>query len=309
MTISEQPNAKNDAQKSPICVLDASSYLGFWIVKGLLNRGYSVHAAVQNNGNGETEIVRSIREMARLEGRLLVFDVDVLDYYSIHEALKGCPALFCCLDSSDGYDENMVDLEVRGAINVVEACAQTEGLEKMIFSSSLAAGIWRENISLEKDVDERSWSDAELCRKLKLWYALTKTLSEKAAWALAMDRMVNMVSINPALVHGPVVVRQNPGSTMSYLKGAAQMCENGVLACVDVNFLVDVHIRAFEDRSTSGRYFCFNQTLNTDEDAIKLAKMLSPLISVPTRYKCEPSVVYEERLRNKKLNKLLEGTS
>lgn len=62
----------------------------------------------------------------------------------------------------------MVDLEVRGAINVVEACAQTESVEKIVFSSSLAAAIWRDDISSEKDVDEKSWSDPEFCRKLKV---------------------------------------------------------------------------------------------------------------------------------------------
>lgn len=61
------------------------------------------------------------------------------------------------------------------------------------------------------------------------------------------------------------------------------MYENGVLAFVDVNFLVNVHIRAFEDRSTCGRYFCFNQIVNTEEEAIKLAQSLSPLISLPAR--------------------------
>lgn len=62
----------------------------------------------------------------------------------------------------------MVDLEVRGAINVVEACAQTETVEKIVFTSSLTAAIWRENICSEKDVDEKSWSDQEFCRKLKV---------------------------------------------------------------------------------------------------------------------------------------------
>lgn len=54
---------------------------------------------------------------------------------------------------------------------------------------------------------------------LQLWYALAKTLSEKAAWALAMDRMLNMVSINAGLVLGPGVVQQNPRVTMAYLQG------------------------------------------------------------------------------------------
>lgn len=62
-----------------------------------------------------------------------------------------------------------MDLEVRGAINVVEACAQTDGLEKIVFTSSLTAAIWRENISSQKDVDERCWSNQEFCKKMKVW--------------------------------------------------------------------------------------------------------------------------------------------
>ena len=50
------------------------------------------------------------------------------------------------------------------------------------------------------------------------------------------------------------------------------MYENGVLAIVDVNFLADVNIRAFEDRSTGGRYLCFNRIVNAEEEAVKLAK-------------------------------------
>ncbi|XP_059637587.1 cinnamoyl-CoA reductase-like SNL6 [Cornus florida] len=294
-------------EKPTVCVLDASTYVGFWILKGLLSRGYTVHAAIQKNV--ENEMVKKIRDMQRSENRLVVFTVDVLDYQSILETLKGCCGLFCCLDTSDKYDDEVVDFETRGAINVVEACAQTESIKKIVFSSSLTTAIWKDNISSEKDVDERSWSNREFCKKLKLWYALAKTLSEQAAWALAMDRMLNMVSINAGLVLGPGVAQQNPQVTMSYLQGAAQMYENGVLAFVDVNFLADVHIRAFEQQSTCGRYFCFNQIVNTEEETAKLAQSLSPLISLPPRYECQGGEVHVDRLRNKKLNKLVEGTA
>lgn len=295
----------HEEKPTTVCVLDASTYVGFWILKRLLNKGYFVHAAIQNNG--EKAIEKQIKEMEKVEEKLVLFNVDVLDYQSILFALKDCCALFCCLDSPDGYDDKMVDLEVRGAINVVEACAQTDSIQKLVFSSSLTAAIWREDICSEKDVDERSWSNQDFCRKLKLWYALAKTLSEQAAWALAMDRLLCMVSINAGLVLGPAVTQQNPQSTMFYLKGAAQMYENGVLAFVDVNFLADVHIRAFEDRSTSGRYFCFNQIVNTEEEAFKLAQSLSPLIPLPPRHECQGSEVYAERLKAKKLSKLVQA--
>lgn len=54
---------------------------------------------------------------------------------------------------------------------------------------------------------------------MQLWHALAKMLSEKAAWALAMDRRLNMVSINPGLIVGPSVAQHNARPTMSYLKG------------------------------------------------------------------------------------------
>lgn len=66
--------------------------------------------------------------------------------------------------------------------------------------------------------------------------------------------------------------------------GAAQMYENGVLAYVDVEFVADVHIRAFEDTSACGRYFCFNQIVNTEDEALKLVQTLSPLIPMPPKY-------------------------
>ncbi|GAB4838165.1 hypothetical protein Ancab_027694 [Ancistrocladus abbreviatus] len=295
-------------EKPTVCVLDASNYVGFWIVKGLLNRGYSVHAAIQSTG--EAEIMKNIKEMAKKEERLVVFEVDVLDYHSILAALKDCSGLFCSLDSSEGYDDKSVELEVRGASNVMEACAQTFSIHRIVFSSSLAAAIWKENISSAKDVDERSWSDPDFCKKMKLRYALAKTLSEQAAWALAMDRMLNMVAINAGLVIGPGIPQQNSRSTMSYLKGAAEMYENGVLAYVNVNFLVDAHIRAFEDPSACGRYLCFNQVINNEEEAVKLVQSLRPLISLPPRYGCQgKDQVYAQRLRNNKLKKLLESAA
>ena len=40
-----------DYEKAVVCVLDASTYVGFWILKRLLSKGYTVHAAIQRNGN------------------------------------------------------------------------------------------------------------------------------------------------------------------------------------------------------------------------------------------------------------------
>ncbi|CAA6662260.1 unnamed protein product [Spirodela intermedia] len=260
--------------KTEVCVLDASSYVGFWILKKLLSKGYKVHAGLRR----KEETTTVIREMWKSDAgkkTLSLFTVDVLDYQTILTSMNGCSALFCSLDSQ---------LPTTGVFNVVEACARTPSVEKLIFSSSLAAGIWSEDLQTLRQVDERCWSDVEYCRKLKLWYPVAKTLSERTAWGLASDRMLNMVSVNAALVIGPDVAVQNPVSTLSYLKGAEKMQESGVLASVDVDFLADVHVSALEDPSANGRYFCFNNVVRSEEESVKLAKRLTPLIQIPPRY-------------------------
>ena len=65
----------------------------------------------------------------------------------------------------------MADVEVRAAHNVLEACAQTETIEKAIFTSSVTAVIWRDDRNaMPSDLDERNWSDVNFCRKFKVFF-------------------------------------------------------------------------------------------------------------------------------------------
>lgn len=107
--------------------------------------------------------------------------------------------------------------------------------------------------------------------RMQLWHGLSKTIAEKTAWALAMDRGVNMVSINAGLLMCPDLTIKDP-----YLLGAAEMFKDGVLVTVDLDFLVDAHICVFEDVSSYGRYLCFNGIINCNDAVMKLAKMLLP---------------------------------
>lgn len=89
-----------------------------------------------------------------------------------------------------------------------------------------------------------------------------------------------MVSINAGLLMSPDLIIANP-----YLKGVAEMYEDGLFVTVDLDFLVNAHICVFEDVSSYGRYVCFNHVINREEDAIKLSMMLtlSTTVSTPPR--------------------------
>ena len=65
--------------------------------------------------------------------------------------------------------EHTVETEVRAAHNVLEACAQTDAIDKVVFTSSATAVLWREDRnSLPSDLDERHWTDVNFCRKFKV---------------------------------------------------------------------------------------------------------------------------------------------
>ncbi|KAJ4827667.1 hypothetical protein Tsubulata_017677 [Turnera subulata] len=292
-----------------VCVMDASGGIGSTLVHTLLNRGYTVHAAIQNHGNLQYFDGKSLNKK-----KLRVFHADLFDYQSIMEALKGCDGLFYCFEppsDQPSYDvrhrltakEFMADVEVRAAHNVLEACAQTETITKVVFTSSVTAVIWNEHRrDTLSDVDERNWSDINFCRKFKLWHALSKTLAEKAAWALAMDRGINMATINGGLLMGgPDLTITNP-----YLKGAAEMYEDGVFAIVDLRLMVDAHICVFEDISAYGRYLCFSHIISCNEDAVELAHTLLPTSESSLPQGLEAARV-KQRISSKKLNKLMVG--
>ncbi|KAK8628011.1 hypothetical protein V6N13_063724 [Hibiscus sabdariffa] len=257
----------NDNSRT-VCVMDASGHLGSALVHLLLLRGYTVHAALQPHAHGGE--FQSAEELLPCNNeKLRIFDADPFDYHSITNALKGCCGLFYCFQPPSDhstYDEFMAEIEVRAAHNVLEACAQTDTMEKF-----------------------------------KLWHALSKTLAEKSAWALAMDRGINMVTINGGLLMTPDLDITNP-----YLKGAAEMYEDGVFVTVDLRFIANAHICVFEDVSSYGRYLCFNHVINCSHDADKLAQMLLPSSDSSPPQSWEKTRIYQQRISNRKLNNLME---
>lgn len=285
-----------------VCVMDASGELGSSLVERLLQRGYAVHAVVQS-GQTHGDDIQDLKHLDENE-KLTIFQSDPFDYQSILDALRGCSGLFYTFEPPQDqptYDEFMAEVEVRAAHNVLEACAQTDTIDKVVFTSSITAAVWRDDrASDSSDLDERHWSDVNLCRKFKLWHGLSKTLAEKTAWALAMDRGMNMVSINMGLLLGPQLSITSP-----YLKGAAEMYEDGLFVTVDLDFLVDAHICVFEDVSSYGRYLCFNHVITRSEDALQLARKLSPSTPPPPQSYEEDKRIIQQRISNKKLNKLM----
>ncbi|CAN1765569.1 Cinnamoyl-CoA reductase-like SNL6 [Linum perenne] len=276
--VADHDHDHDQDQAQTVCVMDASGNLGSALVESLLLRGYSVHAAVQLHGKLEGSF------SSNSSSRLRVFEMDMFDYHAITEALRGCSALFYSFEPPSDhpdYDESMAEVEVMAAHNALEACAQTPTVHKVVFTSSATAVIWKE--------DRSSSSSAAAA---ELWHALSKTLSEKAAWALAMDRDINMVAVNGGLLLPSDHHHNHLSLSHPYLKGAAEMYDDGVLVTVDLDFLVEAHIRVFEDSSSFGR-----RRFSSSPPAGEVAEEREVEQRISNRKLCEHMVGFENGLK------------
>ncbi|WOL14472.1 cinnamoyl-CoA reductase-like SNL6 [Canna indica] len=299
-----------------VCVTGGISFVGFAIVNRLLDRGYTVRLALETQEDldklRETEM---FGEMGR-DGVWAVM-ANAMDLDSLCQAFEGCAGVFHTSSVVDpgglaGYSKHMTDKEVRAAELVIEACVRTQSVRRCVFTSSLLACVWRASSSPRNGrcstiVDENCWSDQSICRDKKLWFALGKTMAEKAAWRAARGRDLKLVTICPALITGPGFRRRNSTNAIAYLKGAQELFREGLLATISVEKAADAHVSVYEAMSSTacGRYICYDHIVRRGEEAAELERQLG----LPNRISRDVDVDADHRtwfeLSNRKLSRLL----
>ncbi|XP_077244121.1 NAD(P)-binding Rossmann-fold superfamily protein [Tasmannia lanceolata] len=313
LTEDEGEEEEEEESERLVCVTSGISYLGFAIVNLLLNRGYSVRLAVENQ-----EDLEKLREMEIFGGRgndrVSAVMAKVTELDSLCEAFHGCRGVFHTsafvdLGGLSGYSKCMAELECRATEKVMEACVRTESVRKCVLTSSLLACVWRNNHNLPHILDETCWTDETLCTQKKLWFALGKTKAERAAWRVAGESDVKLATICTALITGPSFTVRNSTASIAYLKGAQEMYLDGLLATVDVSRVAEAHVRVYEamGNGACGRYICFDRVIDRGEEATELER----LMGMQTRF--SGNVITDSpawfKLCSRKLSRLMLASS
>ncbi|XP_020966124.1 cinnamoyl-CoA reductase 2-like [Arachis ipaensis] len=117
----------------------------------------------------------------------------------------------------------MIEPAVKGTTNVLEASLEAK-VERVVYVSSVAAAFMNPNFPNDKVIDESCWSDKDYCRKSNNWYCFSKTEAEEQALDFAKRTGLDVVSICPTLVLGPIlrssIVNASSLVLLKILKGA-----------------------------------------------------------------------------------------
>ncbi|XP_031114312.1 cinnamoyl-CoA reductase 1 [Ipomoea triloba] len=270
-----------------VCVTGASGYIASWIVKFLLQRGYIVKATVRYPDDP-----KKTEHLLSLEGakeRLHLFKADLLEEGSFDSVVEGCEGVFHTASPfyhavTDPQAE-LIDPAVKGTLNVLGSCAKTPSVQKVVVTSSIAAVAYNgKPRTPEVVVDETWWSGADFCREMKMWYVLSKTLAEDAAWKFVKEKGINMVTINPAMVIGPLLqptLNTSSGAILNLINGA-ETYSNASFGWINVKDVANAHILALENPSANGRY-CMVERVAHNSEVVKKLHELYPTLRLPEK--------------------------
>ncbi|KAK7372131.1 hypothetical protein VNO80_05500 [Phaseolus coccineus] len=265
-----------------VCVTGASAS---WLVHLLLDRGYTVHATVRNLNN-EAE-AKHLQALDGASERLRLFQMELLHYDSVLAAMCGCAGVFhiaspCIVDQVQDPQKDLLDPAVKGTVNVLTA-AKEAGVRRVVITSSIAAIIPSPNWPGDVPKREDCWADIELCKQKGLWYSLSKTLAEKAAWDFAKESGLDVVVVNPGIVLGPSIAPRLNASMLMLLRllqGSDDICENIFMGSVHFKDVALAHILVYENESAVGRHVCVEAISHYGDFAAKVAE-LYPEYNVP----------------------------
>ncbi|XP_042491718.1 phenylacetaldehyde reductase-like isoform X2 [Macadamia integrifolia] len=276
-----------NAAGKTVCVTGASGYIASWLVKFLLAKGYTVKASVRDpNDPKKTEHLLSLDGAKE---RLHLLKANLLEEGSFDSVVDGCEGVFHT--ASPFYyaikdpQAELIDPALKGTLNVLGSCAKTPSVKRLVITSSIAAVAYdRKPRTPDVVVDETWFSDPEICKELKLWYVLSKTLAEEAAWKFAKEKGMDMVTINPGMVIGPLLqptLNTSAEAILNLINGA-QTFPNATFGWVNVKDVADAHILAYENPSANGRYLLVERVTHYSE-VVKTLHELYPTLHLPEK--------------------------
>jgi nucleoside-diphosphate-sugar epimerase len=237
--------------------------------------------------------VAHLKALPGAKERLKLFKANLLKPEEFTKPLAGCvgvlhtasPFFFGSNRSSscaggEKYNElNLLRPAIEGTKAVLQAALQQSVTKIVVTASTACVYVNYGANGPEYIYSETDWSDVDVLRAKKNWYALSKTLAEKEALQF-MDKhpSISVCTINATLMFGPMLqptLNTSSMSILAYLKGKKKEIANEAKAIVDVRDVALAHVLALENSTASGRYLCIGDCPSWS-DVVDEMKRLAP---------------------------------
>ncbi|KAK6918524.1 NAD-dependent epimerase/dehydratase [Dillenia turbinata] len=165
-------------EKGAVCVTGATGYVASWLIKRLLEHGYTVRATVRSDPCKK----------------------DMSVFLLAHPVNTKEP------------EEIVTKTTIQGTLGILRACLNSKTVKRVVYTSSVATVLNVRDREIGV-VDENIWSDIDYVRELKLEesaYAASKVLVERTALDFAEKNGLDLVTLLPANVFGPFLAPQIP---------------------------------------------------------------------------------------------------
>jgi dihydroflavonol-4-reductase len=233
-----------------IVVTGAAGFIGSHVARAALLSGMLVTVTVRNIN---PELASRVPGVKQVE-----FDLLTGSQSRLAEILQGAEYLAHVASPFPGgsvTDEEM-QVALRGTEKVMRA-AKAAGVRRIVLTSSVAAvsgGTHDRKGSVDEPFDEGDWSPETMDSS----YAVSKTRAERLAWRLADELDLELSTVNPSFVNGPLLLPRNPTSSemvRRILEGAMPAVPAVGMNVCNVEDVAMAHIKALTTKDATGSRF------------------------------------------------------
>lgn len=263
-----------------VFVTGGTGLIGSHLLYELAGQNRRIVALKRANSN--TGRVKSLFQAYSSEGALLFdkitwVDGEVEDYKSLLQAMRNAEEVYHCaaVVSFNRKDfSKMIDINVHGTANVVDACLEM-GIKRLCHVSSVAAigspagdGMVTESVPWGKS-------------KGKSGYSVSKFRSEMEVWR-GMDLGLNVVVVNPTVVIGPGQWNSGSGQIFGTISKGFPFYTTGITGYVDVRDVAKAMVVATEKEMWGKKYILNGENISHKEVFETIAQELGK--NPPTIY-------------------------
>jgi dihydroflavonol-4-reductase len=241
-------------------VTGGSGYVAGYCISQLLSEGWRVRTTVRNLARAE-DARATIGKIAPKAAAIEFMAADLNSDAGWADAVVGADYVLHVASPLPAVnpksDDELVRAARNGALRVLKA-SRDVGVKRVVMTSAMAAIAYGRGERAEP-FSEADWTD-ETNRSDTSAYERSKTIAERAAWAWhkAEGGALELVTINPALVLGPVL-----GSDFSASLEAIKKLLDGSLpalppfgfSLVDVRDIAQLHLLAMTAPAANGQRF------------------------------------------------------